>query len=95
MALKRSAAVAPKDVCFVPASSLPVLYRYGATQNMPISRHFSVWSQPDRTGDLLLAKAVWGSMGGVGRARMPINRGLRVRWGSLVAAVFRVCLIFA
>jgi hypothetical protein len=24
----------------------------------------------DRTGDLLLAKAVWGSMGGVGRARI-------------------------
>ena len=26
---------------------------------------------------------------------MPINKGLRVRWRSLVAAVFRVCLISA
>jgi hypothetical protein len=36
----------------------------------------------DRTGDLLLAKAVWGLVGGVGRAHMPIKQGVCVFVGD-------------
>ncbi len=51
----------------------------------------------DRTGDLLLAKAVWGSMGGVGRARMPIEQGfscsLAITGGGCFPRLLDLCLI--
>jgi hypothetical protein len=50
-----------------------------------------------RAGDLLLAKAVWGLVGGVGRARMPIEQGfscsLAIAGGGCFPRLLNLCLI--
>jgi hypothetical protein len=60
-------------------------------------RFFVDGASRDRTGDLLLAKAVWGSVGGVGRAPMPIEQGfawsLVIAGGGCFPRLLDLCLI--
>ena len=77
-------------------TGVPIEYRLPA-KTRRFAGTSSNGASRSRTGDLLLAKAVWGSMGGVGRARMPIKQGLAcslvIAGGGCFRRLLDLCLI--